>query len=260
MSASVTPSVLRKSAISVAAAMEGYYSTDDDSYKSHDICSSTDMFQTLNRSVFSSCRSDADSSESDRPTEPCSVMGRVTTLWSKCAVALNDIDQVHIVSHVVLKDRAATVVYTFDLFLHASDIGLADPWAFREPHYQLQHRYSDCRTLRLHLVTSIRESLVAHPRCNFCATMRTFLASRRFPKRCPNTLLQLVPAWRAFVIERRKSVLQEWFNQLLTVARNYSASQGSASVRCDGFVNVMYILKEFLLDPTLPRGLSGHGW
>ncbi|CAK4634958.1 hypothetical protein LEN26_007613 [Aphanomyces euteiches] len=229
----------------------------EDSYVTPRTAYSDDACRGNICSVLTSCRSS--SSESSQPTtEHSSVTGRVTTLWSKYAVALNDIELVQIVSHVVVRDHDSnrqTVAYTLDMYVNVSDIGLYIPWTQRQPHYQLQHRYSDCRAMRFHLLASVRES--NHGLCEFCSCMLDFLTTYRFPKRCPSLLVQFVPGWRACLVSRRKIVLQSWFNRLLFVARHLS-SKGSASLRCDGFVNVMYILKDFLLEPS--TRLSCEKW
>ncbi|ETW08376.1 hypothetical protein H310_00970 [Aphanomyces invadans] len=99
-----------------------------DSYATdhHQCLSSYDAaWQDLECSLLSNCRSVSRSLVS---TERSSVIDRVTTLWSKYAVALNDIEHIHIETHKIVRcDDApgrSTVVYSLDVYLTGSDIGL----------------------------------------------------------------------------------------------------------------------------------------
>jgi hypothetical protein len=42
-----------------------------------------------------------------------------------------------------------------DVYVAVADLGLYDHWTSRQPHYQAHRRYSDCRTLRLNLLSTI---------------------------------------------------------------------------------------------------------
>ncbi|KAF0776021.1 hypothetical protein AaE_000281 [Aphanomyces astaci] len=175
-----------------------------DSYTTDNQCMSHDGATCRNDSLMSSCRSISRSLQS---TERSSIMGRVTTLWSKYAVALNDIEHVHIDSHKIVKcadaRRLSTVAYSMDVYLAVAELGIYDHWTSRQPHYQVQHRYSDCRTLRLSLITSV---LDAHrdQSCEFCKCMFNFFVSFPFPKRWPKVLVQTVPGWHSLLIRCRK--------------------------------------------------------
>ncbi|KAG7379729.1 hypothetical protein PHYPSEUDO_008258 [Phytophthora pseudosyringae] len=172
---------------------------------------------------------------------------------AKSAMSLNEIYRVEISS--TYESDGATV-YVVSVFLRTTQKGLPTLETLdqrrrrlrrenkgQKPEYQVEHRYSDFRTM----VKSIADVVNDHDHfrfCAYCSRVGTTESAAGFPPRVPNRG-PLAAGWRQLLARIRKHRLERFMNQMLKASKDMSY-RTSASSLCASFLVVSQIMSSFL--------------
>jgi hypothetical protein len=197
------------------------------------------------------------SSEMTSTNQSSTRQSRLSRLsWSaKHSIALNQIESVDISS--TYKRPDGVTIYVMDVYLRCFQAGIPSRKSDvrekkRKAEYHLERRFSDFYQLR----KQIKNTLIStqddqlHLRwCPYCSRIDWLVSYGPFPPRCPMGFMNKVIFWKDMVVRQRRTGLTQFINRLVHLAKDsfyrYDREQ------CDGFVNISFILKDFLFEPSL---------
>ncbi|KAG7379727.1 hypothetical protein PHYPSEUDO_008256 [Phytophthora pseudosyringae] len=185
---------------------------------------------------------------------------------AKFAVGLNQIQRVAIRGVYDSPERGGVTLYVVDVHLQRAQKGLPTSKATESvrarkrrllheqgaerPECQVQHRYSDFRSLReeIYEVVDVRDDQMHPVWCSYCNRVLWLMTYGGFPSRFPNRgVVATYTGWRRLLTHSRQHKLEQFINEVLAAAKDESYRHGNK--QCERFVTVSQLLQAFLLEP-----------
>ncbi|RLN54396.1 hypothetical protein BBJ28_00013027 [Nothophytophthora sp. Chile5] len=205
--------------------------------------------------------------ESERSSLDMDLGRRLSQLSNnaKFAMTLNQINRVQICAAYDSEQDGGATMYVVDVFLQNIQKGLpmfiageteSDrkkrlrlALAKEPPDYQVEHRYSEFRTLLTRIADVVNDH--DHIRfCAYCSRVNMIASAISFPPRVLNRgILATTTGWHRLLTHIRKHQLELFVNHLLKAAKDMSYRSGSG--QCGRFVKVSRTLNCFLAQPQV---------